>query len=156
MIFETRSEWERTGCYPLLSDQNVRRYDLVHVSLNVELYHLDVMRKISKENCMLCDRYIAHNIHNVVDILLDNQSNLISLWVQTPHRKGQSSYDINKIDEIAKAKCKSGHDVYLLKYNNGNIYVNNGLGSEICTDGSEILGTNMEVVYSSQQKRLYQ
>lgn len=120
MIFETRDEWEVLDpIYKVLTgDSGIRRYPLVKISLNLNLFHLEICKHFENEDVEIWERYIFAFIHDVIDVLSAKEFDKIKISLQ-PARKldRRGDYHITTITEIIEQeqngksyfyKCKDG------------------------------------------------
>lgn len=124
MIFQTRDEWEvsdpiysqLTGCI------GIHRYPIVKVSLNVNLFHLEVRKHFEEEDIQIWERYIFAFIQDIVHLLSVKEFEKIKISLQSAcNLDSGNNYEIYTITEIVETET-NGQKAYFYKCNNGKTY----------------------------------
>ena len=108
MVFEAREEWEDPLLDALLPIKGLRRYGLVEVSINVDLYHLDVL-SVSDDGTSYVNRYIFCNIDDVVNVIEKNQDSSHTVFLQMRRNYSRNStYHLQQVLIIDRGKNNFG------------------------------------------------
>jgi hypothetical protein len=124
MVFETRDEWEVSDpIYKLLTgDSGVHRYPIVKISLNLNLFHLEICKHFKDEDVKIWERYIFVFINDVIDLLSAKEFDKIKISLQPACKlDGSDDSHITTITEIIE-KEHNDQKAYIYKCRNGKTY----------------------------------
>lgn len=144
MIFQTRDEWE--VCDPiyklLTAESGIHRYPVVKISLNLNLFHLEMCQDLEDGGVQIWERYIFAFIQDIIDVISAKEYVKIKISLQ-PACKLDSRDDSNitRIIEIAELD-NNGQKSYFYKCNDGNTY--NDSHNTDCEQSS----SELKVIYS--------
>lgn len=144
MIFQTRDEWEVSDPIykQLTGDIGIHRYPIVRVSLNINLFHVEVCKHLKDENMQIWERYIFAFVQDIIDVITEKDFEKIKISLQSAcHLDSGNSYDINTITEIIEIN-NNGQKSYIYNCKNGKSYCDS-LNSEY-----EQILTEQKVIYA--------
>ena len=124
MIFETRDDWEISdpGYMQLVGGTGVHRYPLIKVSLNLNLFHMDVRKCVQEEEVEIWERYILVFIQDIIDFIATNDYEKIKISIQTASSFSRDDeYCTSTITEIIEHD-EDGQKTYTYKCQNGETY----------------------------------
>ena len=116
-MFEVNEAWQSRGSEVLqvvFSQPWRRRYRLVELSLNTQLFHVDIHTSIGDE--MSCARFIFHSGAEALVTILPLAASTVRISLQSC-RRDLEDYSISPIEEIFESVEYAG--VYFYRCKNG-------------------------------------
>lgn len=120
-MFEVNELWQSKVSEVLegmFSLPQARRYRLVELSLNVQLFHVDVHSTVDDE--IYWSRYILDNIADVLDVISECCASTIKISLQSS-RQDMRDYIFDVVDEILESLEFPG--AYFFRCRNGDVRV---------------------------------
>jgi hypothetical protein len=116
-MFEVDDTWQTRGgevFQAVFSQPWRRRYRLVELSLNAQLFHVDIHASIGDE--IFCARFIFNSGADVLDIILPLCASTVRVSLQSC-RRDLEDYSICTVEEIFESIEHAG--AYFYRCNNG-------------------------------------
>lgn len=130
MFFQTHETWERKFevLDAIFGDKGLRRYPLVQLTLNCNLFHIDALTKpINEGDAQMGTRFIAADLSEVLQFI-SSCSDIyeeihISLQSTRHDNNNDDEYGISTIAEIIEAVDSAGQTAHIFCCKNGKRYV---------------------------------
>lgn len=144
-LFEVHNNWEIDNpFYSVMSDPETRRYPLVELTGNSNIFLVDAEIESEGGGTLIC-RYILGSALDAINLL--DQANIKDGTISLLSRRfdKDSDYEVSDLIEIITAKDKSGQTSYILCCKNGKRYIDPpfGLREEDLSECKTIYGRSL-------------
>lgn len=129
MFFQTHETWERKFEVfdAIFGDKGLRRYPIVQLTLNCNLFHIDALTKpINEGDAQMGTRFIAADLSEVLQFISSCSDVYEEIHISlqsTRDDNDDDEYGISTIMEIIEAMDSANQIAYIFCCKNGKRYV---------------------------------